>query len=109
MNKSCHVITCDRCGKSHYFESYDNNISRPSGWYVLNDMDLCPECGQLFITLVNDFIQTKNKRTVMLLTAKNKSEALSALDLMMNYIKGRSFDGEIKEKVVVSCEDMYGI
>ena len=107
MNKGCHVITCDRCGKSHYFESYDDTL-RPSGWHILNDMDLCPECGELFTTLVNDFIQTKKKRTVMLLTARNKSEALSALDLMTDYVERRSFDGEIKEKVVVSCEGFYG-
>ena len=104
MNKSYHVITCDRCGKSQYFESDDDNVLRPYNWHILNDADLCPECGQLFMELANEFINTKNKRTVMLLTAKNKAEAMSALNMMKSHIERKSFDGEIKEKVVVTCE-----
>lgn len=103
MNKSCRVIICDRCGKSQYFES-DDDISRPDNWHGLNDADLCPECGQLFSDIVTDFMQANNKRTIMLLTAKNKIEALTALELMMDYIDERPFDGEIKEKIVVTSE-----
>lgn len=43
-------------------------------------------------------------RTVLTINAKNKLEALAAIDMMKKYIQNSTFNGNIKEKVQVTNE-----
>ena len=43
-------------------------------------------------------------RTILTINAKNKWEALAAIDMIKAYIRDSSYDGEVKEVVQVTNE-----
>lgn len=65
-------LKCDRCGKEVFLEridtkEFDGGFGRkdvyqnpPAGWIYKNGVgDLCPECGQMFNTMLNEFLHPK--------------------------------------------------
>ena len=71
MRKEGSQFTCERCGKTVFFDERDfpqgitiNNSIGTLGWDMVRGEDFCDECMDIFNKWFRDFVEMKDSVTV---------------------------------------------